>query len=207
LKEQNRWHLKLEQLGDWTVPDWIICNTGSGGLLSGIFEGFKDWFDLDWIDHYPKMVAVQPDACPPVVKAFHDKVKPLEFKAWEGFPETVAGGLADPHPWDGDSALEALYQSKGNAVEVSDSLILEYQGVLASKEGIFAEPSGVAAIAGLKKLVDDGTIDKSDLVVVPITGHGLKDPQVLQSRYSEAIVTPADVGLLEQKLKEKGKGT
>ena len=194
----------VEQL-DWVVPDWIICNTGSGGLLSGTYEGFKDWHELHWIEKLPRMVAVQPEACAPVVKAFHDRVKPLEFEAWQGFPETVAGGLADPHPWDGDSALEALYESKGTAITVNDHQILEYQRILASKEGIFAEPSGVAALAGLNLLIYEGTIDKNDLVVVPITGHGLKDPQVLQDRYSEAIVSPPDINVLETKLKGKNK--
>ncbi|MCY3413711.1 MAG: threonine synthase [Candidatus Heimdallarchaeota archaeon] len=189
----------VEQL-DWQAPDWVIANTGSGGLLSGTAQGFKDWYDLDWIDKIPKMVVVQPDACKPIVTAFNNKVKPFEFADQPGFPDTVAGGLADPHPWDGDAALEMLYLTKGYGVGVSDPKIMEGQRLLASHEGIFGSPSGVAAIAGLEAMVNNGIIDPADVVVVPITGHGLKDPAVLQDQFEKAIVCPADVEQLAKKM-------
>lgn len=189
----------IEQL-DWEVPDFVLCNTGSGGLLSGTSSGFKDWKDLDWIDTLPKMVAVQPEQCSPVVDAFHKKVKPLDFTDFPGFPDTVAGGLADPHPWDGDTALEMLYLSNGHAITVTDQEILAGQRELASLEGIFGEPSGTAVIGALEKLVDSGVIDSSDLVVIPITGHGLKDPSVVSDAANDAIVCPADIVELEKNL-------
>jgi threonine synthase len=192
----------IEQL-NWQVPDWVICNTGSGGLLGGTAAGFFDWKSLDWVDKLPKMVAVQPEACAPVVKAFRDKVSPLEFGNWAGFPDTVAGGLADPHPWDGDTALEMLYETNGAAVSVTDREILGSQQDLASYEGVFGEPSGVAAIAGLVRLLNDGTIDKKDVIVVPVTGHGLKDPQVLQSAYDRAIRVPNSLDLLSAEIKNR----
>lgn len=193
----------VEQLG-WETPDWVLCNTGSGGLLSGTAAGFKDWLDLGWVDKMPHMVAVQPEACSPVVKAFEDKVKPLEFQDQPGFPDTVAGGLADPHPWDGDSALEWLYYSNGAVARVTDPAIMEAQKLLASREGLFASPSGVAAVAALEPMVLDGTIDRSEVVVVPITGHGLKDPNVLEDRVREAILTPNNLEVLAEKLEKKG---
>ncbi|MHA2249652.1 MAG: pyridoxal-phosphate dependent enzyme [Candidatus Kariarchaeaceae archaeon] len=192
----------IEQL-DWQAPDWILCNTGSGGLLSGTAQGFLDWHKLDWIDKLPKMATVQPDSCAPVVTAFKNKIKPLEFTDQPGFPDTVAGGLADPHPWDGDTALEMLYLTQGAAVSVSDPAILEAQYQLASMEGIFASPSGVAAVAGLADLVNEGSIDTSDVVVIPITGHGLKDPSILESKVEDAILCPPDIGILADKLQER----
>ncbi|MHA2272625.1 MAG: threonine synthase [Candidatus Hodarchaeales archaeon] len=189
----------VEQL-EWDVPDWILCNTGSGGLLGGTAVGFRDWLDLGWIEKMPRFVVVQPTACDPVVKAFKDKVKPLEFSDKPGFPDTVAGGLADPHPWDADTALEMLYLSKGEAIAVSDSAILEAQQLLASTEGLFGSPSGVAAIAALKNLVDQGLVDRPDVVVVPITGHGLKDPKILQKKVEAAITCPADLSILAREL-------
>ena len=192
----------IEQL-DWNVPDFVLCNTGSGGLLGGTTSGFKDWKELEWIDTLPRMVTVQPEQCSPVVDAFHKKVKPLEFTDFTGFPETVAGGLADPHPWDGDTALEMLYLTNGLGYTVTDKEILDGQHDLASMEGIFGEPSGTAVIAVLKKMIDDGTMDSSDIVVVPITGHGLKDTNVLQASAANAIVCPADINILEKQLKNK----
>jgi threonine synthase len=174
-----------EQL-NWEVPDWILCNTGSGGLLAGTYKGFEDFYKLDFIDRKPKMVAVQPEECAPVVHAVLNKIVPLEFQDWTKTPNTVAGGLADPHPWDADSALEAIYKSNGTGIAVNEMDILETQKLLAKDEGIFGEPSGTAALAGLKHLIEDGTIDPSDTVVIPITGIGFKDPEVI----SKSIKVP-----------------
>lgn len=162
------------------VPDWILCNTGSGGLLAGMYKGFKEFKTLDFIESTPQMVAVQPQECAPIVQAVLEKVRPLEFKDWPKTPNTIAGGLADPHPWDADSALESIYESNGTAIGVDEHSILETQRWLATYEGIFGEPSGTAAIAGLIQLVDSGTIDPSDNIVIPITGVGFKDPEVIQ---------------------------
>lgn len=163
-----------EQL-DYVVPDWILCPTGSGGLLSGIYKGFKDFSKLDFISKTPKMVAVQPNQCCPIVDCFKKKIDPLNFMKWEAKINTIAGGLADPYPWDGDSALEALYASKGKAIKVSESDIIRTHKECAQFEGIFGEPSGTTALAGLEHLVFDGTIDHNDLIVIPITGSGFKD--------------------------------
>jgi len=125
------------------------------------------------------MVAIQPEECAPIVQSVEQKVAPLDFIDWTKTPNTVAGGLADPHPWDGNEALETIYDSKGTAIAVNDESILRTQKWLAAKEGIFGEPSGTAALAGLEKLLADGTIDPSDTIVIPITGTGFKDPEVV----------------------------
>jgi len=160
---------------DFNVPDWVLCPTGSGGLISGVFKGFKEFKILDFIKSVPKMVAVQPEQCSPIVESFRKRVDPLNFMDWNFTPETIASGLADPHPWDADSALEALYESKGEAVSVSEEDIIRTHSECAKKEGIFGEPTGTAALAGLERLVFDGTIDPTDVIVIPITGTGFKD--------------------------------
>jgi len=192
-----------EQL-DWKVPDWILCNTGSGGLLAGTFRGFEEFEKIGFINRKPRMVAVQPLECAPIVEAAKKKIKPLDFKDWTKTPNTIAGGLADPHPWDADSALEAVYQSQGTGIGVSEPDIARTQKLLAKKEGIFAEPSGTAALAGLEMLINDGTIDKSDIIVVPITGTGFKDPEVvLQSTTIYDPIKP-DLNELQELLNKMG---
>ncbi len=163
-----------EQL-EYTVPDWILCPTGSGGLLSGVFRGYKEFQTLGFINSVPKMVAVQPEECSPIVESFKEKLDPLGFKDCKSTPNTLAGGLADPHPWDADSALEALYESQGEAVAVAEKDIIRTHSECAKYEGIFGEPTGTTALAGLERLVFDGTIDPSDMIVIPITGTGFKD--------------------------------
>jgi threonine synthase len=98
----------------------------------------------------------------------------LSIIPWDS-NDTVAGGLADPFPWDGDAALKYLNIAHGEAIAVSDDAIEEALVELGKREGIFAEPSGVAALAGLRELVSQGVIDRSDQIIVPITGSGFKD--------------------------------
>ncbi len=185
-----------EQL-DWTAPDWLLCPTGSGGLLAGTFKGFDEFQRLDFCDSLPRMVSVQPQECAPISKAALKKIPPLEFTDWQKTPRTVAGGLADPHPWDADSALEAIYTSNGTGIAVSEESILRTQRWLATEEGIFGEPSGTAGLAGLEELVNQGSIDPSDIVVVPITGTGFKDPEVVLK--SQKIFPPIPPSLDELK--------
>lgn len=189
----------IEQLS-WEVPDFVLCNTGSGGLLGGTSAGFLDWKELGWIDKLPKMIAVQPEQCSPVVDAFQKKIKPIEFTDFKGFPDTVASGLADPHPWDGDTALEMIYQTNGHAFTVTDQEILQAQRDLASMEGIFGEPSGVASVGALSKMIQNGIVDSSDTIVIPITGHGLKDMNVLDTASSQVLLVPANIEVLEQQM-------
>jgi len=192
-----------EQLG-WEVPDWVICNTGSGGLLAGTYRGFEEFEKLDFISHTPKMVAVQPEECAPIVESVRRKIKPLNFLDWSKTPKTVAGGLADPHPWDGNEALEAIYQSKGTAVAVKEEDILRTQRWLAADEGIFAEPSGTAALSGLEELINDGTIDPNDVIVLPITGTGFKDPEIVFRSLKVFNPIPPDLNELTSLLSRMG---
>jgi len=107
----------------------------------------------------------------------------------------------DPLPWDGDAALRAIKDSNGTALAVTNEEILEAQRILAKSEGIFAEPSGVTSLAGLIKLATSGGIERSDSIVVEITGSGLKDPQVAMKGIPEVPVIDASVEELERILK------
>jgi len=158
----------------WNPPDWILFPTGSGGLMAGTMKGFWEFREMGLIDTLPRPVVVQPDGCSPIVRAFNDKQDPLGITPWES-NETVAGGLADPFPWDGDAALKYLNIANGKVVSVSDEAIEKHLIMLGKLEGIFAEPSGVAAMAGLEVLLEEGVIEKKDRIVVPITGSGFKD--------------------------------
>lgn len=175
-----------EQMG-WNVPDWFMVSVGAGTLLSGNAKGFFEFERLGLVNGIPKMVAVQAEGCAPVVKAFKKDIPFEDIETWPN-PQTVAGGLVDPYPWDADTAIPAIKHSGGTATAVSDKRILEAEKMLARLEGVFAEPSGAASVAGLKKLIEEGTIDRSDVVVVAVTGGGLKDLKTAL-KISEAPVT------------------
>ena len=179
---------------DWEMPDWVAIPVGAGGLLAGNWKGFRELNLLGYAQGEPKICAVQPEGCAPLVRAFRQGKSPLNIEPWRN-PQSIAGGLCDPFPWDGDAALTALKESGGTAESVSDTEILEAQKLLAKTEGIFAEPSGVASLAGLKKLLEQGVIDREESVVVEITGSGLKDINVITR-------TPEDYPLIEPRIEE-----
>ena len=108
----------------------------------------------------------------PIVEAYERKaesITPVSEK------ETIAGGIRISNPARGSQVLKALRNSHGVAVSVSDDSILKHQRLLARTEGIFAEPTSCAALAGLEKLREMNVVGTDESVIVPLTGFGLKD--------------------------------
>jgi len=188
-----------EGLG-WTTPDWVFVPVGAGGALAGNWKGYRDLEELGFSKSKPRMAAIQSAGCAPVVRAYEQAADPMKIRPWDR-PESVASGLMDPFPWDGDAALKAVNQSHGTAAAVTNEEILEAQRLLAKTEGIFAEPSGVTSLAGLMKLVAADGVEKSDSVVVEITGSGLKDPEIAIRGITEIPLIGASIEELERVLK------
>ncbi len=187
----------IEGLG-WEVPDWVFVPVGAGGALAGNWKGYLDFQKLGFIKSMPRMTAVQSSGCAPVIRAYEQGADPKNIAPWET-PDSVATGLMDPFPWDGDAALVAIRSSHGAAVSVSNDEILEAQRKLAKLEGIFAEPSGVTSLAGLIKYREN--VDRADCVVVEVTGNGLKDPNVATQRMPEIPIIDASIQELDRVLK------
>ena len=190
---------EIAEQSDWSPPDWILFPTGSGGLMAGTMKGLWEFQQMGLIDTLPRPVVVQPEGCSPIVRAFKEGQDPLNIIPWDS-NETVAGGLADPFPWDGDAALKYLNLADGEAIAVTDEAIEEALIALGKLEGIFAEPSGVAALAGLKNLVEQGVVDRSDRIVVPITGSGFKDLATPDRLTSKVPVILPDTSELKRAL-------
>jgi len=163
---------EIVEASDWQVPDHIVFPVGGGTLLAGAWKGFKELVTLGWIEEFPRFHCVQSEACMPIVEAYQKgstRVEPVI----EG--ETVAGGIRISNPARGWQVLQALRATSGKAISVSDDEILRHQRLLAGKEGIFAEPTSCAALAGLEKLRKTDVIKADESVIVPLTGFGLKD--------------------------------
>jgi len=191
----------VEQL-NWNIPDWVMVPVGAAALLTSVWKGFRDFKELGFIDNLPRLAAIQSTGNPPFVRAWKEKAEPFKIKPWPK-PETIATGLEDPYPWDHDGGLKALQETKGVAEEVSDELILKAMKMLAKYEGIFAEPSGVASLAGYMKLLEEGIIDRGDTVVVLITGHGLKDPDIVKKVSGDAPKIEPKLEDFERALRER----
>ena len=155
------------EIMDQTCPDFIICPIGNGTLIHGMWKGIKEMKLVGLINRLPRLIGVQAKGCNTVVKAFNndfDHIEPV-------IPKTKAEAIACGDPLDGMNALKALRESKGIGIAVSDREIKDARKELA-REGIFAELSGAASLAGYKKLRGE-LLDFNMLLLV--TGHGLKD--------------------------------
>lgn len=167
----------VEQLG-WQVPDSLVIPVGSGAMLNAICKGFEELHALGLIDtpKNMKIIAAQPHGCAPIVDAFKrnsDEVIPVEH------PETIAKSLAIGDPGDGLYVLKRLKQYNGLAEEANDREITDGIMLLAQTEGIFTEPAGGVSVAVLRKLVEEGKIDKDERAVCYVTGNGLKATEAI----------------------------
>ncbi len=159
-----------EQL-NWNVPDYVFVSVGDGCILQGTWKGFQDFYALGLIDRLPKLVGVQAEGSAPLVKAWENGATQCEPIV----PATVADSISVGVPRDQVKALRAVRESQGRFVSVSDGQILSAMRDLARTVGVFAEPAGATAFAGLRKLVESGVCKEGDRVVAMVTGNGLKD--------------------------------
>jgi threonine synthase len=165
-----------EQLG-WTLPDVVVYPTGGGTGLIGMWKAFEEMEQLGLIvpERRPRMVSVQAAGCAPIVEAMRtnaDKATP-----WAD-PRTYASGLRVPSPLGDLLILQALRESNGTAIAVTDDEMADAQLELARGEGVFACPEGGATLAAARKLAASGFLKPSDVVVLFNTGTGLKYPKI-----------------------------
>ncbi len=167
----------MEQL-NWEAPDVVLYPTGGGVGLIGIEKGINELHAMGLgNDNDTRMVSVQVSGCAPIVKAFEEGKE--ESELWED-SSTVAFGMNVPKSLGDFLVLEALRSSNGTAVEVTDDELLEAKMEVGRNEGIFMSPEGASTIAAVKKLVDDGWIDRDEKVVAINTGNGLKYPDIVE---------------------------
>jgi threonine synthase len=159
-----------EQMG-WNAPDWVVYPLGGGVGLVGMWKMFSLLEEIGWTKKRPRFVAVQPEGCAPVVKAYNSKKDSVE--EWKS-PETMAFGLRIPKPLAGKWILRSLRESDGVALTVSEDQIHKAMRESVKNEGLLLEPSSATTLAALLELYDEKRIDQSDEIVLIGTGSGLK---------------------------------
>ncbi|RYU09687.1 threonine synthase [Nocardioides iriomotensis] len=165
-----------EQLG-WQVPDVILYPAGGGVGLIGIHKAMLEMQQLGWIgDKLPRLVAVQAEGCRPIVDAFEQGKDESELK--DG-THTLAFGINVPKALGDFLVLQAVRESGGTAVAVTDDDILAELATLAAAEGSWVCPEGAACFAAARRLREDGWIREDEQVVVLNTGTGLKYPETV----------------------------
>jgi len=146
------------------APDYQFMPVGNAGNISAYWKGYKEYYENNVIDTLPKMMGVQAAGAAPIV----------EGRIIEN-PETIATAIRIGNPASWDKANTALKESKGAIDKVTDDEILEAYRLLATREGIFAEPASCASLAGLIKYAKSNDISGKTVVCI-LTGNGLKDP-------------------------------
>lgn len=154
------------------VPDAVLVPTGDGAILAGVWKGFSDLVRAGLIEREPRLIAVQPEGSAAIARAFSEgaeTVTPVPEAA------SVADSLTVQAPRNAILCLKRIRESGGGAVAVSDEAILEAIPYLARHTGVFAEPAGAAALAGLHVALAEGLVGREERVVLLVTGTGLKD--------------------------------
>jgi threonine synthase len=172
------------------APDILAIPVGNAGNISAYWKGFKE-YDSVKSSGLPRIHGFQAEGAAPIVNGAAVKN-----------PETIATAIRIGNPASWQLATAALEESGGIIDSVSDEEILEGYQMLASKEGVFAEPASCSSIAGLYKQHKQGLLPKGASIVAVLTGNGLKDPDVaLKTAAKEPIVIPNDLESLRQQLK------
>ena len=162
--------LGFEIYEDVGIPDKIIVPMGTGGLITAIYKAFKELKQMKRTRKLPQMVGVQAAKCSPIIDAWkRGSEEPKTPKA-----ETIASAIMVKTPFNGRTAIRAINESNGTAVEVTDRQIVRAMKEL-GKDGIFAEPASATTLAALEKI----EVEEKEKVVLVITGHGLKQPEAV----------------------------
>lgn len=182
-----------EQL-NFNVPDWVACSVGDGCTIGGVYTGFKDLYELGLIDRIPRILGVQSTGCSPFADA--DKTENRMLVATE--ENTLADSISVGVPRNPKKAQRAVYASGGAWIAVSDEDILSAMRLLGRTEGVFGEPAGVTATAGVKAAREQNIIKAGETVAVMNTGSGLKDAANAMKAAGNPILCAPTLSALEK---------
>jgi threonine synthase len=185
-----------EQFSD-NMPDWVCLSIGDGCTLAGTWKGIREMHQLGFAKKRPRMLGVQAAGCKPIADAFHSG---KDLVPVDGVTRADSINCGTPRNWR--KAVNALRESKGEIVAVSDAEIMEAMNKTARLSGVFGEPSGAASVAGVKRAIADGIIKKNESVCAVITGNGLKDIKAAIETAGTPIHISPDLGALDQELKK-----
>ena len=180
---------------DLDRPLVVFVSVGDGNIISGIHKGFKDLYEIGQIKETPRIFGIQSTGSAAIYNAFvsgKEEILPVSAT-------TLADSISVNFPSDGLRALRAATQTGGAYVAVEDDQILEAISDL-GEVGIFAEPAGATAYAGLKKALEDGLVTVNDPILVLNTGSGLKDVKAAKQAAGEAPVIPPNLDSVKQLL-------
>jgi threonine synthase len=177
----------VDTLGD--APDYLFIPVGNAGNITAYWKGFVEYHKAGKSSRKPVMMGFQAEGAAPIVLGH-----PVEK------PETVATAIRIGNPASWDKAVAARDESGGIIDIVTDDEILLTQKLMAEKCGVFAEPASAASLAGLIKMSAQGKDFSSKRIVCVVTGHGLKDTDIVLKSPEPFLELPADLAIIEKEL-------
>ena len=183
-----------EQL-DWRVPEWVAVSVGDGCTIAGTWKGFKEMRTIGLIRRVPKLLGVHAAGAAPVTEAFRTgaALRPVE-------PDTFADSIAVGVPRNWKKAVDAVRESGGTMVNVSDDEIREAMRTTGRLAGVFAEPAAATAVAGLARAVREGIVSHRAAALAVITGNGLKDTRAALEAAPRPVDIPPELSAVEAAL-------
>ncbi len=175
---------------NFKIPDYVLVGVGDGTVVSSLYKGFWEFKEIGLTDKIPKIIGVQAEGIPAIKEAF-EKGKPYKPISIQG--NTIADSISVGKPRDVIKACTYVGESGGYFVSLTDEEILDSIKELGRITGIFAEPAGAVPYGGLKKLIYENKITKSDTVCLVITGNGLKDVKAVEGSISKTTFTAEEV--------------
>jgi len=172
-----------EQLGS-SMPDWVAISVGDGCTVAGVVKGLEQAKKAGFIPFVPRVLAVQAEGAAPLVHAV-EQSRPFRPEPAESVADSISVGT----PRNPDKALQAVARCGGHWEAVSDESILEALVEVPRRSGVFGEPAGVAAAAGVRAAVRRGVIGATQSVALIVSGNGLKDTATALS----VVEGPVDV--------------
>jgi threonine synthase len=162
-------------------PDVVAVSVGDGCTIAGIWKGMKEMQKLGIWDRTPRLLGVQPEGAAPIVKAHASGTLTLEKREAHSVADSIS--VAEPHNWR--KAMNAVAESGGTWIMVSDEAIMDACKELAAETGVFAEPAGAAAFAGILRAREKAVLSATDSILHVVTGNGLKDIKSATARAPE----------------------
>jgi threonine synthase len=174
----------LEQL-QWSVPDVLVVPGGNLGNSSSFGKALIELKTFGFIDRVPRMVIVQAAGANPLAQMWQSGATELNPVAG---PETVATAIRIGNPRSWRKALQAIHYTNGLVIDVTDAEIGEAKRML-GHDGIGCEPASATTLAGIRKLIDSGQIDRDARTIAFLTGHALKDTEYIIRSYGSRART------------------
>jgi threonine synthase len=169
-------------------PDLHLMPVGNAGNITSHWKGYTELREAADIDRLPRMFGFQAEGAAPIVRG-----------EVVDAPDTVASAIRIGNPASWQGAVAAAGESGGEILSVSDDEILHAYAELAG-EGLFCEPASAASVAGLRLLARTGRLERGQVAVCVLTGHGLKDPETARTRSPEPIPVEADADAVAAEL-------